>query len=309
MTDQVNPNTASAEELASLPGVGPALVARIIAARPFDSLEDLQQVRGIGAKLFKRLESSLTLEPLVEQIVESDEVILLPENMPDPPASDDDPLAYDDILAPPLSEPAEDTPIPPWDDAETAGADEFEGEPEGEAIQQSRQVSIVPYENGKIKPKKEPEPPKPVSRTEVTVIAFFSGLIAFVLAVALSLGILAAANGSLRYATPGQLAALNRQIDGIDLQADLLADDLVSLQGSLDLMAADMGVLDTEVSDIAGQIDEISTEVDAITAQVEALSGQTEELSGQVGELQGQVSVFQAFMDGLRSLLNNISVP
>jgi competence protein ComEA len=48
----VDLNTAPAEVLASLPGLGPTLVARIIAARrqaPFRSLEDLdRRVRGIG---------------------------------------------------------------------------------------------------------------------------------------------------------------------------------------------------------------------------------------------------------------------
>ncbi len=50
----VNLNTADAAALESLPGVGPALAARIIDWRstngPFTSIEELLQVSGIGAK-------------------------------------------------------------------------------------------------------------------------------------------------------------------------------------------------------------------------------------------------------------------
>lgn len=51
-------NTAGTAELESLPGVGPALAARILAQRqsqgPFHSVQDLLEVPGIGAKTLAR---------------------------------------------------------------------------------------------------------------------------------------------------------------------------------------------------------------------------------------------------------------
>lgn len=47
----INANTASSEELQTIPGIGPVLAARIIAARPFRSVEDIDLVSGIGASL------------------------------------------------------------------------------------------------------------------------------------------------------------------------------------------------------------------------------------------------------------------
>lgn len=61
----VNINTASAEELVSLPGIGPALAKRIVEHRqahgPFNKVDDLQAVKGIGPKLLGRIRDRLTV--------------------------------------------------------------------------------------------------------------------------------------------------------------------------------------------------------------------------------------------------------
>jgi competence ComEA-like helix-hairpin-helix protein len=62
-----NINTASAGELESLPGVGPALAARIVAARReqmFSSLDDLTRVRGVGPATVERLRPFATVGSL-----------------------------------------------------------------------------------------------------------------------------------------------------------------------------------------------------------------------------------------------------
>jgi competence protein ComEA len=51
-------NRATADELTRLPGIGPALAARIVEARerePFTSVEDLRRVRGVGAAKLERV--------------------------------------------------------------------------------------------------------------------------------------------------------------------------------------------------------------------------------------------------------------
>ncbi|KAM3097456.1 phospholipase D-like domain-containing protein [Phormidesmis sp. 146-35] len=61
---QVNLNTATQAELEALPGVGPGLATRIIAARQqkaFSSLDDLDRVSGVGPKLLEKLRDRVTL--------------------------------------------------------------------------------------------------------------------------------------------------------------------------------------------------------------------------------------------------------
>ncbi|MGB3533248.1 MAG: DUF655 domain-containing protein [Microcoleaceae cyanobacterium] len=60
---KLNLNTATQAELEALPGIGPKLAERIIAARkqkPFSSWEDLDQVSGIGEKLLEKLRGRVT---------------------------------------------------------------------------------------------------------------------------------------------------------------------------------------------------------------------------------------------------------
>ena len=48
-------NTATEKELQSIKGIGPVLAARIIAGRPYKSVDDLQKVKGIGQKILEEI--------------------------------------------------------------------------------------------------------------------------------------------------------------------------------------------------------------------------------------------------------------
>lgn len=62
----VDPNTASTSELESIPGIGPKMAKNILATRelkPFESVEDLMRVPGIGSKNIEKFRPYLKITP------------------------------------------------------------------------------------------------------------------------------------------------------------------------------------------------------------------------------------------------------
>jgi len=63
---KVNINTATAEELDALPGIGPSIAQRIIDYRttngPFRSIEEIKNVKGIGDITFEKLKDKITVQ-------------------------------------------------------------------------------------------------------------------------------------------------------------------------------------------------------------------------------------------------------
>lgn len=64
-SEKININTAAAAELEALPGIGPALAARIVDYRaahgPFQMPEELMNVSGIGEKTYAGLAEQITV--------------------------------------------------------------------------------------------------------------------------------------------------------------------------------------------------------------------------------------------------------
>lgn len=65
ISGMVNINTATASELDTLPGIGPAYAKAIIDYRsqfgPYIRIEDIEKVKGIGPKTFEKLKSRITI--------------------------------------------------------------------------------------------------------------------------------------------------------------------------------------------------------------------------------------------------------
>jgi competence ComEA-like helix-hairpin-helix protein len=58
----VNINTATRKELETVPNIGPARAAQIIAGRPYESVDDLVRITGIGEKTLEGIKPFVTTE-------------------------------------------------------------------------------------------------------------------------------------------------------------------------------------------------------------------------------------------------------
>lgn len=55
-------NNATTQELQSISGIGPVLAAKIMAGRPYKSVDDLLRVTGMGPKLLEKIRPNLVVK-------------------------------------------------------------------------------------------------------------------------------------------------------------------------------------------------------------------------------------------------------
>ena len=58
----VNINTATEAELRTIPGIGPTRAAQIVAGRPYDSVDDLAKISGIGENSIEGMRPFVTVD-------------------------------------------------------------------------------------------------------------------------------------------------------------------------------------------------------------------------------------------------------
>jgi len=66
---KIDINTATAGELENITGVGPAIAKKIIeyrANKPFDKIEDIKHISGIGEKTFAKMKDEITVGGILD---------------------------------------------------------------------------------------------------------------------------------------------------------------------------------------------------------------------------------------------------
>jgi prefoldin subunit 5 len=288
----IDPNTVDLDTLCLLPGIGPVLAQRIIAARPFETVEDLARVRGIHAAAIAGWAPILTLSSVALQ----------------PLTSELDPIEADGVptevkCVETKAVPAELSVEPESDSAEVLSGQAPEDEP-----------PILPEATpGELLERRPPA----VTRSYVGWLVAISGLLILALSLLLSLGILATLNGNqLQFALPAQISALAMRIEGLETRADSLGQDVDGLRtrlSKLEAMGERMSVVEQTAEALRNDVDAVATEVVDMSAQVDTVedglltvSEQLDDLQTDVGTLQAQSGHFQTFLDGLQALMDSL---
>ncbi len=279
---KIDLNTADPEELIALSGVGPVLAQRIVAARPFATVEELERVPGIGPAFLERLRPFLT----TGEAEGTPETISADEQVDETPA---EPVGVEIETA-----------------AEEAAGEDDLGEapaeaPEAEVPEPEAETKHLPA------PMHAPVelPRNLITRGQAFWLALGLSLLAFVLALAVSLGVLMNLNGGLRFATPAQMLEVSREVDALQSETELLQGDLEGLRSRIGNLEALGGRVDA----VEAETEQLKANLADTEARVAAVQQQSDEIAQDVAGLKDQSAKVQTFLGSLRDLLNELFVP
>lgn len=284
----LDPNSADKEALQKLPGVGPELAERIIAARPFDRAEDLIRVQGIGKAALARIKSYLVIEESSEGAeleIEKDQATLEPEARLDEEASDKPKEKASETAAK-----AGEEPIKPESHAIAAGP-------------QAPKAAKRPLAKSVPKPAIESTAREPrFSRTDTLWLIFGSVIFSVVFSVILNLMILGGINGTLNFGHHRAIKELSSLIGQASGDLEDLTGHIEGIERRLDALEG----LSGRMVSIEDQVDSLTAEVNEAIVEVADLKGAMDELSQTTKEMEEQIGIFDAFLKGLNSLMSDL---
>lgn len=263
-------NAASLETLIALPGIGPVLAERIIAARPFALLEAVYAVKGINAKTLERLSAVVTThaqKSLAESLSNLGEAV-----------AEKSQAARETVAE--KSEAAR--------EAITEGLSNL-GEAVAEKSQAARQaVQAVPdkFEQAS-------------SSRGMLWTVLVSNVITALVTILLTLLILGAINGSLKFATGAQYRSLLREAEQLAALVSTTQQDVDGLRSRVDTLEG-LGERTVALEKIQQQL---ATDLETATQQVAEMQTQVDSLSAQIEVQEQRTSRFENFLKELQNLL------
>jgi len=276
MVETVNLNTAQADELTNLPGVGPAMADRIAANRPYIEIDDLRKVSGIGPALLERLKPLVTVSD-VEIPEDENPIIYLEAETVSQPDTDETPADLED-----------DDSSPERDETQPDLDTSFEG-----VI--PKEKAIIPIKEPDKSKKRSSNELKPITMGQVFLIAASSSFVAFILAILLSLGIIGSLNGGLRYASTQQIRDLGHQVETLGLEISTLNQDIEGIRARLN-----------NLESISGRMGELESEILQLSQDMGIMDDLVEGMDEQIAEIAENSDRFLLFFNGLGDLLDTL---
>ena len=265
-------NTSGQDTLIKLPGIGPTLAHRIIADRPYKSLETITTIKGINSRM---LENWLATQ------------VLKPSKRPDPRVKQVD-------TTPKGGKPGAPSIQSPLENVKDLIADKVSGLGEsvkmgGKAVRKTAEELTDKFEQ------------ESKTRGTVWTLLVSNGITALA-SILLTLLILGVINGSLKYATGSQYRSMRIEVTALNEQANLIQQDQESLRSRVDTLEG----LGERIVTLESEQQQLVADLETASQQVETLQAQFTALSARVNEQEARTLRFEAFLKDLQALLGNL---
>ena len=273
-------NNGNEEELIALPGIGPVLGERLVAARPFTSFEEVQAVKGINTHFIERL-SEFELDANKQTV----------EHTAGEPALEPEP----GVEVPTEALPAElEEAIKEEEQASKDGDSEL-----GKAARKRKEATSKSVE---ALPKISDQAVKPRGSLWSMIV---SGTIAAIIAILLTLAILGGINGSLKFATSADYLTAQREVSQLSTQVDVFQQDLDDLRGRVDILEG-LGDRTVALEDAQAQS---AADLETASQQVTDLQSEIIAMNEKVTLQEERTLRFETFLEDLQTLLGNLFTP
>jgi outer membrane murein-binding lipoprotein Lpp len=145
----------------------------------------------------------------------------------------------------------------------------------------------------------------PPTGNQVLLLSLVTGTLSVLLSVILSLAILAGINRTLNVERHAAVRELGTGFSQLESQLSDLAADVMSIDQrlkSVEGLSGRMATLESEFDLIQEDVERMRSEVDQLTASVS-------EISEEVGRISGKINLFDAFLEGMQSLMTDLFAP
>jgi len=319
MNLKIDPNLDGPEKLQLLPGVGPELAIRIHESRPFESLEDLQQVRGVGAAFVDRWKGMLQLSPVTPLDRDIDLSDTASVDTEESGGDTPDVVLVDEVEKPEMVvEPVLVEAHVPEEKQADAEMDEQAVTDQPEEVEESmapeKEQAVVETDEQAAPDQADemvetvpvPAPAAVITRSGAIWGMIITGFLSMIFSVVLTLGILAGSNsGLLQLAKPSDVNTLSTQTKSLGTSLDQVGQDVQGLRDRLDNLEG----LSSRISTVEKSTSDLQEGFDATKKQLDTINTGMDGLQTQVDQVAKQGEQFSQFLSGLQNLLNDTFSP